>query len=151
MIRSAMSLALCLLAASALARPSFTYVQGSYVFSSLDEEGLAADVHAAGLAASVELGDSFHLWGGVGRGWVDEDAFSHDVTSVSGGAGFHVEAGKALLYGRAGYLFSEAEGRHLIDETEFQGAGGGIDLGTVSIGESDDGALVEGGVRAFVA
>ena len=66
---------------------------------------------------------------------MDEDAFSLDVTEVSGGAGFHVEAGKALLYGRAGYLFSEAD----------------IDLGTISIGESDDGALVEGGVRAFVA
>ncbi len=123
MIRIAMGLALCLLTTSALARPSFAYVQGSYVFPSLEEEGLDADVHVTGLAASFEFGDSFHLWGGMDWGWVNEDEFDIDFTEVAAGAGFHVEAGKALLYGRAGYLFSE----------------------------TDDTALVEGGVRAFVA
>ncbi len=157
-------------AASALARPSFTYVQGSYVFSSLDffsslDLSSLEDEGQAGLAASVELGDSFHLWGGVDRGWVDDvplllddEVVSSrldstnvvssrlDFTNVAGGAGFHVEAGKALLYGRAGYLFSEVD----ID-IDWEVVCPTVTVPCPPASTQNDGALVEGGVRAFVA
>lgn len=113
----------------AVADPSYTYAEGSYLYIDIDDTG--ADGDGFGLAGSVALTDMFHLFGDYASADLDGPAggdLDFETWQVGGGINFSL-ADNLDLVGRVSYLNAEVD---------FPGPGSA----------DDDGFGLYGGLRA---
>lgn len=162
MLRSISLMLLAAFAVPAMAGDlSYSYVEGGYQRVELDDSsGLNVDGDSYGIGGSMEIGDSFHVFGDVAKSKFD---YSADLDQYSLGVGYHtsmtdsVDAIFELAYVHAeadvfgfsakddGYGASIGVRAMLGNQFELGGSVNYVDLG----GGSDD-TTVDGSVRYYV-
>ena len=162
MLRSFTAILFAFVATSVLAeQPSYNYVQIGYQKIEVDEvfPGVDVDGDGFGIAASLEVGDSLHIFGGYSQADFDFDV---DIDQLNFGLGYHTGISDSLDFvAELSWIRAEADFAGFSDDEDGYGASIGLRgfagrsvelvgmIDYVDIGSGSGDTSVEGALRYY--